>query len=101
MVAAMVSKDHEFHVLAVDDSVVDRRLIEKLLKSSSFQVTVVDSPAKALRFLGLEEDEKENANCTDNNVEVKFNLIITDYSMPGMTGFDLMRKIKESSNSKV
>ena len=27
----------QFHVLAVDDSLVDRKLIEKLLKTSSFQ----------------------------------------------------------------
>jgi two-component response regulator (ARR-A family) len=26
------------------------------------------------------------------------NLIITDYCMPGMTGYDLLKKIKESSS---
>nr|GMD71906.1 two-component response regulator ORR10-like [Ipomoea batatas] len=69
-----------FHVLAVDDSVVDRKLIEKLLKTSSenVKVTVVDSGSKALGLLS----------------EVEVNLIITDYSMPGMTGYDLLRKIK-------
>ena len=29
--------------------------------------------------------------------ETEVNLIITDYSMPGMTGYDLLRKIKVSS----
>ncbi|XP_059598014.1 two-component response regulator ORR9 [Vitis vinifera] len=82
--------ESQFHVLAVDDSIIDRKWIEKLLKTSSFQVTVVDSVSKALEFLGLQEAEQER----------KVNLIITDYSMPGMTGYDLLRKIKESTSLK-
>ncbi|KAJ6304236.1 hypothetical protein OIU77_017995 [Salix suchowensis] len=30
--------------------------------------------------------------------EVEVNLIITDYCMPGMTGYDLLKKVKESSS---
>ena len=30
-------EQHHFHVLAVDDSVIDRKLLEKLLKVSSYQ----------------------------------------------------------------
>ncbi|KAL6311933.1 hypothetical protein AAG906_025677 [Vitis piasezkii] len=85
-----MAAESQFHVLAVDDSLVDRKWIEKLLKTSSFQVTVVDSVSKALEFLGLQEAEQER----------KVNLIITDYSMPGMTGYDLLRKIKESTSLK-
>ena len=33
----MAATDDQFHVLAVDDSVIDRKLIERLLKTSSFQ----------------------------------------------------------------
>ena len=29
----------QFHVLAVDDSLIDRKLIERLLKTSSYQGT--------------------------------------------------------------
>ncbi|KAJ8449147.1 hypothetical protein Cgig2_004202 [Carnegiea gigantea] len=46
----------EFHVLAVDDSFVDRKVIERLLKISSCKVTVVDSGKRALQFLGLDEE---------------------------------------------
>ncbi|XWS23722.1 hypothetical protein CRYUN_Cryun28dG0039600 [Craigia yunnanensis] len=48
-------EQHHFHVLAVDDSVIDRKLLEKLLKVSSYhyQVTCVDSGYKALEYLGL------------------------------------------------
>ncbi|CAN0900713.1 Two-component response regulator ARR5 [Linum grandiflorum] len=87
----------EFHVLAVDDSIVDRKLIERLLKSSSFKVTAVDSGSRALQYLGL-DGEKSSSAAGFNNLKV--NLIMTDYSMPGMTGYELLKKIKESSALK-
>ncbi|RLM68940.1 two-component response regulator ORR9-like [Panicum miliaceum] len=52
-----VATETPFHVLAVDDSLPDRKLIERLLKTSSFQVTTVDSGSKALEFLGIHGDE--------------------------------------------
>ncbi|KAI4991868.1 hypothetical protein ZWY2020_040254 [Hordeum vulgare] len=89
-----------FHVLAVDDSVLDRKLIERLLKTSSFQVTTVDSGTKALQFLGLHAEDASisSVHADQLDVEVNVNLIITDYCMPGMTGYDLLKKIKESSS---
>ncbi|XP_004303597.1 PREDICTED: two-component response regulator ARR8-like [Fragaria vesca subsp. vesca] len=96
--------DSQFHVLAVDDSLIDRKLIERLLKTSSYQVTTVDSGSKALEFLGFYEDDLTNPDSPSvspsNQQEVEVNLIITDYCMPGMTGYDLLRKIKESSSLK-
>ncbi|KAF5443211.1 hypothetical protein F2P56_035788 [Juglans regia] len=83
----------EAHVLAVDDSLVDRKIIEKLLKISSCKVTAVDSGRRALQFLGLDE-EKSSSVSFDG---LKVDLIITDYCMPGMTGYELLKKIKESS----
>lgn len=57
--------------------------------SKLFAVTAVDSGNKALEFLGLlNEDEQTNSQV------IQVNLIITDYCMPGMTGYDLLRKIK-------
>nr|GMD38243.1 two-component response regulator ORR10-like [Ipomoea batatas] len=72
----------KFHVLAVDDSIIDRKLIERLLRT----LTVVDSGVKAMEFLGGRIEE--------------VNLIITDYSMPGMTGYELLRKVKGCSSLK-
>ncbi|KAL4354174.1 hypothetical protein GQ457_06G012960 [Hibiscus cannabinus] len=103
-----MAADSEFHVLAVDDSIIDRKLIERLLKTSSYQVTTVDSGSKALEFLGLHEDDRIHQNTpsvSPNNhqwrlQEVEVNLVITDYCMPGMTGYDLLKKIKESSSLK-
>ncbi|KAH7669258.1 CheY-like protein [Dioscorea alata] len=45
-----------------------------------FSVTAVDSAQRALDLLGLEPD---------------VNMIITDYWMPDMTGFDLLKRVKE------
>ncbi|KAF5742452.1 hypothetical protein HS088_TW09G00500 [Tripterygium wilfordii] len=108
----VVGAETQFHVLAVDDSIIDRKLIERLLKTSSYQVTAVDSGIKALEFLGLNiEDDHHQVLLNDDasvpsvspdhqNQEIEVNLIITDYRMPGMTGFDLLRKIKESRTFK-
>ncbi|GAB2248319.1 hypothetical protein Droror1_Dr00008201, partial [Drosera rotundifolia] len=58
------SSSHQAHVLAVDDSLVDRKVIETLLKISSCKVTAVDSGRGALQFLGL-YDEEERSSTTD------------------------------------
>ncbi|KAB2627407.1 two-component response regulator ARR9-like [Pyrus ussuriensis x Pyrus communis] len=84
----------QFHVLA---------LIERLLKTSSYQVTAVDSGSKALEFLRLHEQGDQSAadipslSPDNHHQDVDVNLIITDYCMPGMTGYDLLRKIKGSN----
>ncbi|KAE8734373.1 Two-component response regulator ARR9 [Hibiscus syriacus] len=97
-----MAAESQFHVLAVDDSIIERKLIERLLKTSSYQVTTVDSGTKALEFLGLHQDETINPNTPsvspNNHQEVEVNLVITDYCMPGMTGYDLLKKVKESSS---
>ncbi|KAL9262255.1 Two-component response regulator ARR3-like protein [Drosera capensis] len=87
------SSSHQAHVLAVDDSLVDRKVIETLLKISSCKVTAVDSGRRALQFLGLDDEEERNSEADG----MKVDLIITDYCMPGMTGYELLKKIKESS----
>ncbi|CAH2057575.1 unnamed protein product [Thlaspi arvense] len=107
-------QEQHFHVLAVDDSLIDRKLLERLLTVSSYQVTCVDSGNKALEFLGLVDSSTSNSTASvssppcscppsssqSSQQEVqgsKVNLIITDYSMPGMSGYDLLRRVKGSS----
>ncbi|KQJ85250.1 two-component response regulator ORR6 [Brachypodium distachyon] len=77
----------ELHVLAVDDSVVDRAVIAKILRSSKYRVTTVESATRALELLGL-------------GLITNVNMIITDYWMPGMTGYELLKRVKESSELK-
>ncbi|CAL9074053.1 unnamed protein product [Musa textilis] len=74
--------EQEIHVLAVDDSSVDRALIAKILRSSNYRVTTVDSGKRALELLTLEPN---------------ISMIITDYWMPEMTGYELLKSVKESS----
>ncbi|KAJ7550125.1 hypothetical protein O6H91_07G086700 [Diphasiastrum complanatum] len=85
----------EFHVLAVDDSTIDRKVIERLLKISSCKVTTVSSALRACEILGIVDGQ---SSVTFN--EIKVNLIMTDYCMPDMTGYDLLKKVKESAALK-
>ncbi|XP_020112547.1 two-component response regulator ORR6-like isoform X2 [Ananas comosus] len=82
---AIAATEQELHVLAVDDSSVDLAVIAKLLRRSKYRVTTVNSPRRALDLLGL-----------DPNVH----MIITDYWMPEMTGYELLKRVKESSELK-
>ncbi|KAK9741863.1 hypothetical protein RND81_03G134500 [Saponaria officinalis] len=86
--------DQVLHVLAVDDNIIDRKLAEKLLKNISCKVTTAENAMRALEYLGLGENQH------DNSKAMKVNLILTDYCMPGMTGYDLLKKIKESSHMR-
>nr|XP_009774750.1 PREDICTED: two-component response regulator ARR17-like isoform X2 [Nicotiana sylvestris]XP_016498794.1 PREDICTED: two-component response regulator ARR17-like isoform X2 [Nicotiana tabacum] len=94
--ASSLSISSEPHVLAVDDNLVDRKLVEKLLKKSSCKVTTAEDGLRALEYLGLGAHHDSSTNSNGSKV----NMIITDYCMPGMTGYELLKKIKESSIMK-
>ncbi|CAI0461876.1 unnamed protein product [Linum tenue] len=98
--ARHLAQDQQFHVLAVDDSIIDRKLIERLLKTSSYHVTAVDSGSKALEFLGLNNNNNNSSSSSSSEDGEDISLIITDYCMPGMSGYDLLRRIKESESFK-
>jgi CheY-like chemotaxis protein len=66
-------------VLVVDDDAVARRLIGANLERSGFAVITSSTAELGLRIL------EENPN---------FDLIITDYSMPDMSGRDLVEFIR-------
>ncbi|KAI4307262.1 hypothetical protein L6164_030465 [Bauhinia variegata] len=99
--------EEHFHVLAVDDSIIDRKLLERLLRVSSYKVTSVDSGDKALKYLGLLDELDTNASTSSESSSsspsspqqegMKVNMIMTDYCMPGMSGYDLLKRVKGSS----
>nr|AAQ10676.1 type-A response regulator [Catharanthus roseus] len=95
----------ELHVLAVDDNIIDRKIVEKLLISSSCKVTTAENGIRALEYLGnlgVHSESQTPALHQDDAIptaagDLKVNLIITDYCKPEMTGYELLKKIKESS----
>ncbi|GLJ47755.1 hypothetical protein SUGI_1008670 [Cryptomeria japonica] len=95
--SAEVESCEAHHVLAVDDCVIDRMVIKRLLRTDSVKVTAVESAAKALEVLGVNEAQHPGVS---NNETYKYSMIITDYCMPGMTGYDLLKKLKEIKGLK-
>ncbi|KAF5468592.1 hypothetical protein F2P56_012735 [Juglans regia] len=100
-------KQH-FHVLAVDDSLIERKLLERLLAESSCKVTCVDSGDKALEYLSLLDSQEieysadlssSPPSAQEEAGYMKVNLIMTDYSMPGMSGYDLLKRVKMQGSS--
>ncbi len=68
-------------VLVVDDSPMSQEILKAMLTSMSFDVTTVGSGKAALREL---EDHRENF----------YDLVLLDWRMPGMDGFETVRQIK-------
>ncbi|XP_004290254.1 PREDICTED: two-component response regulator ARR17-like [Fragaria vesca subsp. vesca] len=91
-----MAEERVVHVLVVDDSLVDRTIVHKLLKASAFKVTTVESGKKALEVLGMEEEKLDKPTVKDHDVDI----ILTDYCMPEMNGHDLLVAIKDDSHMK-
>jgi len=73
--------NHRHHVLIVDDSPTARALLSSRLKRYNFRVSVAENGAKALAILKSNPD---------------IGLVITDYNMPDIDGFELTRRIRSA-----
>ncbi|RKE84409.1 response regulator [Rhizobium sp. AG855] len=71
--------NHRHHVLIVDDSATARALLSSRLKRYNFRVSLADSGAKAIEILKANSD---------------IGLVVTDYNMPDIDGFELTRRIR-------
>ena len=69
------------HILYVDDDEMIAFLMERLLQREGYRVTVFTHAAQALTAV---RDHAE-----------PFDLVITDYNMPGMSGLDFARAVRE------
>ncbi|MEN3145828.1 response regulator [Neorhizobium sp. IRAMC:178] len=76
--------NHRHHVLIVDDSPTARALLSSRLKRYNFRVSVAENGAKALDIL------KKNPD---------IGLVVTDYNMPDIDGFELTRRIRSVRGS--
>jgi diguanylate cyclase (GGDEF)-like protein len=82
-VAKLIKRIHlnqGIKVLVVDDSRTARNVIGAMLRRHQFQVLEADGGAEALEIL-------------DRNRDIY--LVITDFHMPGMDGFELTKRIRE------
>ena len=68
------------HILYVDDDEMIAFLMERLLQREGYRVTVFSNAALALTAV---RDHAE-----------PFDLVITDYNMPGMSGLDFAREVR-------
>jgi PleD family two-component response regulator len=71
--------NHRHHVLIVDDSPTARALLTTQLKRYNFRTSSAESGAAALELLKKHSD---------------IGLVITDYNMPDIDGFELTRRIR-------
>ena len=67
------------NILIVDDDASYLCLLERILESSGFKVTKAANGVEAVNILK----------------KLKFDVMITDFHMPGMNGIQLAKKVKE------
>jgi len=72
---------HPYTVLAVDDNLLNLRLIERSLSKEGYQIFIADNGPDA-RSIALEK---------------RPDLILLDIEMPGENGFDVIKKLKEDA----
>jgi len=71
-------------VLLLDDNESITFVIKQLLDKSGFTTVVFNDPMEAVEYFKLNHDE--------------IDIIITDYSIPGMEGTDIIRQFKDIKN---
>jgi two-component system, chemotaxis family, sensor kinase CheA len=71
-------------VLVVDDSITTRTMEKNILETHGYEVMVAVSGADALSKLAVND----------------FDLMVSDVEMPGMTGFELTRSIRQLERTK-
>ena len=81
MAAAVAPQGQGQHVLYVDDDPVMVLMVEGLLQRWGYRVTCISKPLEALRRLRAAEHG--------------FDLVVTDFNMPELSGLDLARQVRQ------
>mgnify|MGYP000090660870 CR=1 FL=1 len=76
--------NRETRILVVDDMTTTRRLLAQMLTSQQYTVVEVGSGADALTMLEKDQDIR---------------LVVSDYNMPDMDGFELARRIRDGETT--
>ena len=77
--------ENKIHVLVVDDEQYITKLVERTLKDAGYAVTVANDGISALRMLAEKEPD----------------LVLLDIRMPGLDGFQVLERIRDSSEVPV
>lgn len=83
--AKRIHRNRETKVLVVDDSSTSRKYMGGLLRNFQFHVHEAANAGEAIDLLEREDDIK---------------LMVTDYNMPGMDGFDLIRAVRRTRDTE-
>ncbi len=76
-----LSKNRDIKVMLVDDSMVFRNEVKRMLQSQMFKVLVAAHGEEALNYM-------------QNNQDIK--LVLTDFNMPVIDGVELTKEIREN-----
>jgi len=74
----------KLNVLAVDDNETNRVIIREMLKTYEINTVLFENPVHALKHFKSQKRDY-------------YQLIITDYHMPDMTGYDMLKEIRKTS----
>jgi two-component system chemotaxis sensor kinase CheA len=77
-------KNKRGRVLVVDDSITTRTMEKNILESNNYEVVIAISGFDALEKLKVG----------------RFDLMVSDVEMPGMTGFELTKKVRQSEDTR-
>jgi len=78
----------DLSVLVVDDNYTSQEVLVEYLKDFSFKTAAVDNGEEAIQLIRKMRDDQEGT----------FDLVLLDYSMPGLNGFQTAAKINEVLN---
>jgi CheY-like chemotaxis protein len=88
--SSTTASNTKIRILVVDDEPDILLTLNAVLSSQGHYVKTFDNPAEAL------------AHLSSNNVVTPYDLVITDYRMPGsgISGLDLAKRVKEYNTAK-
>jgi len=83
------------HLLLVEDGTDNQRLIDFVLRKLGAQVTIAGDGLEALALFGIRSDEDESDRPAPD-VDVPYDLVLTDIQMPRLDGYALASLLRAS-----